>query len=157
MKGNVMPTELENAIHEVNFRMRLLKASSTQDSVVEELNDRDALLLELISKNGQMSVSQIAASYPDVSESTISTNITKLWRDKMVSKTIDPENQRTTIVELTETGKQSLEVIKKQRATLYIAFFKAINVTDEERRVLIDVFNRASGYLDKHFGFGSKK
>ncbi|RKY12396.1 MAG: hypothetical protein DRP52_04700, partial [Planctomycetota bacterium] len=48
------------------------------------------------------------------SDSTISVNITKLWREKrMVSKTKDPENQRTTIVELTEAGKRAIEIYNK--------------------------------------------
>ncbi len=111
------------------------------------------MILGLLNERGKMTVSQIAAADPNVSDSTISTTITKLWRDKqMVSKTISPENQRTTIVELTDKGKKAIELINQQRAERFKTLFKAIEVTDEEREVFIRVLNRATAFFDKHLG-----
>ena len=86
-----MGPDLEKIIHEVSLRMRLLRARQ-EDTGSESITEREAMLLELLDEHDKMTVSQIAGSYPGVSESTISTGVTKLWRDTLVSKTINPEN-----------------------------------------------------------------
>lgn len=148
-----MGPNLEKAILELSLRMRLIRFMQEEKGMVEELSERDILLLQLIAENGTMTVSEIAAAYPTVSESTISTSITKLWRDKeLVSKTISPENQRTTLVELTDKGKQALAEVMKNRGRSYNALFHAIQVTDDEREVLIRICRRAVQYMDEHLG-----
>ncbi len=148
-----MEQVIERAIRELSFRMRLLKAKQEDESAPEVLTEREAMILGLLQERGRLSVSQIAAADPNVSDSTISTDVTRLWRDKqMVTKTISPENQRTTIVELTDKGKKAFELIQKQRAERFKTLFKAINVTDNEKRVLITVLKRALTHLDKHLG-----
>ena len=120
-------------------------------SLSEGLTERDVMILELLNKREKMTVSEIAAADPNVSDSTISTDVTKLWRDKkMVSKTISPENQRTTIVELTEKGKKAIEVINKQRTERFKTLFQAIEVTDDEKQVLLKILARAIPFFDKH-------
>ena len=133
-----MGPDLEKAILEISLRMRLLKAMQEDESHPEDLTERDVMILGLLNERGRMTVSQIAAADPNVSDSTISTNITKLWRDKqMVSKTISPENQRTTIVELTDKGSKAIELVNQQRAERFKTLFKAIEVTDDEREVFV--------------------
>ena len=142
---------LEKAIRELSMRMRQIKAMQEDKSHMDQLSDRDAMILSLLNERGKMTVSQIAAADPTASESTISTTITRLWRDnKMVSKTRSPESQRVTIVELTEKGKETLEIIMKQRSERFKSLFEAIRVTDEEKQVLIDVCTRAVTFMDKH-------
>ena len=147
-----MGPDLEKAIHELSMRMRLIKAAQ-EDKSPDELSERDVFLLQLLDGRNKMAVSEIASAYPEVSESTISTAVTKLWRDKgLVSKTISPENQRVTIVQLTDKGKGSLETAMKQRTQRFNALFHAIQVTDEEKEVLVHVCNRATKYLDEYLG-----
>lgn len=146
-----MGPELEKAIHELSLRMRLIRFMREQQELEEDLSERDVLLLQLIAEHGTMTVSEIAAAYPTVSESTISTSLTKLWRDKgVISKTISPDNQRITLVELTEKGKNALAEVMKIRSKAYNAFFHAIQVTDDERKVLIRICKRAVDYMDEH-------
>jgi DNA-binding MarR family transcriptional regulator len=146
-----MGPDLENAIHEISLRMRLLRAMQEDDFYSENLTERDFMIIDLLNEKGKMPVSKIAAAYPNVSESTISTNITKLWNDKkMVSKTISPENQRVTIVELTDKGRKALEILKKQRAERFKTLFHAIKVTNDEQQVFIKVLNRAIKFFDKY-------
>jgi len=146
-----MGPDLEKVIHEISLRMRLLR-SRQEDTGSESLTDREIMLLELLDEHGKMTVSQIAVSYPGVSESTISTGVTKLWRDKLVSKTINPENQRVTIVALTEKGKKTLAVVKRQRAERFNALFHAIETTDDEKQVFLRVLTRAIAYFDGILG-----
>ena len=146
-----MGPDLTKAIHEITLRMRLLRAIQEDKSSSEGLTERDVMILELLNERGKMTVSQIVEATPSASDSTISTNVTKLWRDrKMVSKTIDPENQRTTIVELTDKGMKAIEVVKKQRAERFQTLFNAIDVTDDEKQVIIKVLSRAMAFFDKN-------
>ena len=146
-----MGPDLEKAIRQLSLRMRLLRAAQEDTTQTGELTERDILLMQLLKERQKMTISEIAAAYPNVSESTISMNVTKLWRKKkMVSKTINPDNQRVTVVELTEKGEKALELVMKQRADRFNALFHAIQVTDDERNVLIRVCNRAVEFMDKH-------
>jgi DNA-binding MarR family transcriptional regulator len=148
-----MGPDLTKAIHEISLRMRLLRAGQEDKSASEGLTERDVIIIELLNERGKMTISQIAQAYPTISDSTISTNVTRLWRDnKMVSKTISPENQRTTIVELTDKGKKAIEHVKRQRAERYQTLFDAINVTDGEKEVFTKILTRAIAFFDKYLG-----
>jgi DNA-binding MarR family transcriptional regulator len=143
--------DLEKAILELSLRMRLIRFMQEEKELVKALSEREILLLQLIAERGTMTVSEIAAAYPTVSESTISTSLTKLWRDRgMISKTISPENQRTTLVELTDKGKNALAEVMKSRGRSYNALFHAIQVTKDERDVLVRICHRAVQYMDEH-------
>ena len=148
-----MAKDLERAIQELSLRMRLLKAAQEDCSDLPDLTDRDVMILSLLKERGKMTVSQIAVADPAASDSTISTNVTKLWRNEMVSKTISPKNQRVTIIDLTSKGKKAFETVAKQRSERFQSLFQAIQVTDGEKQVLIDVCTRAVKFMDKQFGF----
>jgi DNA-binding MarR family transcriptional regulator len=147
-----MAAELAKLIDELGMRMRLLRAAQEGQSHAEDLSERDILLLELLGTRGRMMVSEISAAYPNVSDSTISTNITKLWRNKkLVSKTINPDNQRVTFVELTDKGRELLQVIKRQRSERLATLFVAMKFEDGEREVLARLAERAVTFFDKQF------
>ena len=147
-----MGPELEKAIHELSLRMRLIRAMQEGDAP-ETISEREALILQQLFERKSMTISEIADSWPNVSESTISMTITKLWKNKeYVSKTINPENQRVTIVELTEKGKEAIETYLKQRSERFNALFHAIHVTPEEKEVLIRVCQKGVQFLDNYLG-----
>jgi DNA-binding MarR family transcriptional regulator len=99
-----------------------------------------------------MTVTEIAEAAPKVSYSTISTTITKLWRNrKLVSKTISPESQRVTIVELTDKGRDLAANVMKLQSIRFQTLIKAIMVNDEEKDLLLKILNRAVMFFDKHF------
>ncbi len=151
-----MGPDLEKAIYEVSQRMRLLRAMQEDKTSADDLSEREIMILGLLGQRGAMTVSQIAQANPSVSDSTISTSITKLWRNrKMVSKTISPQNQRTTIVDLTAKGTEAIETVNKQRTERFKTLFKAIEMTDKEKEVFLKVLNRAIGFFDKHLEIGS--
>lgn len=146
-----MELTLEKAIHEISIRMRLFRAMQEDASGTESLSEREAMLLELLDSHSSMTISEITEANPNFSPSTVSTAVTRLWRNKkMVTKTIQPDNQRVTVVELTDKGKKALEVFREQRSERFRALFHAIGVTDEERRVFLKILTRATKYLDKY-------
>jgi len=145
-----MKPDLEKGIHELSLRMQHFRMSQEADPATEDLTEREKAILVLLNERGKMTVSQIAESNHNVSYSTISTTITGLWRDKkMVSKTISPESQRVTIVELTEKGEKAVETYNQHRAERFSELSKALNVSDEERQILIRVLTRAIDFFDK--------
>ena len=145
-----MGPELEKSVHELALRMRMIRAIQEEMAPAGALTEREALILHLLKERGQMTVTQIAEAWPNVSESTISMTLTKLWRELgLVSKTISPENQRVTLVELTDKGRAELETIFKQRSQRIKALFDSINMTDEERHVMIGVCQRGVKVLDQ--------
>ena len=156
MEGTMGP-EFEKAIHELSLRMRLIRAMQEGDAE-ETISEREALIMQQLLERKTMTISDVAESWPNVSESTISMTITRLWREKgFVSKTINPENQRITLVKLTNLGKQEIEKYLKQRSERFNALFHAINVTPEEKEVLIRICQRGVQFLDDYLGFQKKE
>ena len=148
-----MGPEFEKAINELSLRMRMLRAIQEDSAPAGALTERESLILQLLGERGQMTVTQIAEAWPNVSESTISMTITKLWRKLgLVSKTISPENQRITLVELTEKGELELETILQQRTERLKTLFDSIHITDEEKNALMNICQRGIKVFDQFLG-----
>ncbi len=153
-----MGPKLMDAILGLSRRMLTLKATQEDEALEGAVGERELMILGLLKEKGTMSVSEIAEAVPNVSYSTISTDITRLWRDKkMVTKTVDPDNQRVTLVELTEKGKKAVELMQKRRDERMNQLYEALNTTKDEEEVIIRVSNRATEYFDKLLGFNGHK
>jgi DNA-binding MarR family transcriptional regulator len=153
-----MGPELSKAILALSDRMRLLRTIQEDKAPSDILTERDFMILNLLNERGKLNVSEIAAASWGVGYSTISTDITRLWRDKkLLTKTIDPDNQRVTIVELTEKGKKAVQTAKQQRSDRFQKLYEALNVTDEERKILLKIVTRAVEYFDELFGIDDTK
>lgn len=121
------------------------------------MTEREITILNLLDAEGRLTVSEISAAEPGVSDSTISTTITKLWREKkLVDKTPSVEDQRTTYVSLSDKGKAVVGEIQKQHRERFEALFKALDVTAEEEALLVKVNKRAVEYFDRHFNLNGK-
>ncbi len=151
-----MGPELEKAINELGLRMRMLRAIQEDTTSADALTEREWLILQLLAEQGQMTVTQIAAAWPNVSESTISMTITKLWRKRgLVSKTIDPQNQRVTQVALTDKGKKELETFLQHRSQRFKALFDSLQMSPQEREILIRICQRGVKVLDQYLQMAS--
>ena len=141
-------------IYDMAFRVRLYIASMlSEEKRANDLSDREALILELIGTKGSMSISEIGNFYPKVSNSTISTTITKLWKDKkLVDKKILPENQRVTTVNLTEKGYAVLEQIKKNQSEVFNTVTTSLGLTVEESELFHCILENAIEYFDELLG-----
>jgi DNA-binding MarR family transcriptional regulator len=144
-----MGPDLEKVVHELSLRMRLIRAMQEEHNPKDALTERESLILQQLSEKGPLTVSSIAQGWPDISESTISITLTKLWKHKLVSKTINPENQRVTQVDLTDKGRAELDKILEQRKHRFQMFFDAVQLVPDEKEVLIRVFQRGVTFLDE--------
>ncbi|MBN2513201.1 MAG: winged helix DNA-binding protein [Sedimentisphaerales bacterium] len=147
-----MGPELEKALNDLSLRMRLIRAIQENQKPEDTLTERESLILQQLADSGTMTVSQIAEAWPNFSESTISMTLTKLWKRKLVSKTISPENQRITHVNLTEKGRNELDLIFKQRRERFQALFDAIQLSDHERQIFIGICQRGVSCIDQLLG-----
>ncbi len=145
-----MAKSLMEAIGELSVKMRLVRARHEAGSDTEDLRDREVLLLELLNDRGKASVSEVCRFFPGVGQSTISTDITRLWRDRgLVSKVLDPTDQRSHTVELTEEGQQKVAEIKERRAKVFGALADLLGTDPGELAVLKRVVERAIAGLDR--------
>jgi DNA-binding MarR family transcriptional regulator len=148
-----MGKSTESLIYDMAFRVRLYMASKVSEQKVGDLTDRESLIIELLGMQGSMSISEIGSLYPTVSNSTISTTITKLWKDKqLVDKKILPENQRVTTVNLTEKGKQVLKEIKRHQADVFSTISVSLGLAPDQVEYFHDILKNAIRFFDDTIG-----
>ena len=148
-----MKNNTEKLIYDMAFRVRLYIASKISEQKVGDLTDRETLILELVGMKGDMSISEIGSLYPTVSNSTISTTITKLWKDKkLVDKRILPENQRVTTVSLTDKGKKVLEEIKRSQSEVFSTVTVSLGLSPDQVEYFQEILVNAISFFDKTLG-----
>jgi DNA-binding MarR family transcriptional regulator len=152
-----MAKSIESLIYDMAFRVRLYMASKISEQKVGDLTDRESLIIELIGMKGSMSISEIGSLYPTVSNSTISTTITKLWKDKkLVDKRILPENQRVTTVTLTDKGQQILKEIKRTQADVFSTISVSLGLPPDQVESFQDMIKNAINFFDETMGLKLK-
>jgi DNA-binding MarR family transcriptional regulator len=152
-----MAKSIEALIYDMAFRVRLYMASKISEQKVGDLTDRESLIIELIGMKGSMSISEIGSLYPTVSNSTISTTITKLWKDKkLVDKRILPENQRVTTVTLTDKGQQILKEIKRTQADVFSTISVSLGLPPDQVESFQDMIKNAINFFDETMGLKLK-
>jgi len=146
-----MDEVIEMMIYDMAVRVRLFIASKlSEEKGGNDLSDRESLLLELIGTKGSMSISEIGNFYPRVSSSTISTTITKLWKEKkLVDKNIPPENQRITAVSLTDKGREIVEQIKRKQSDVFTNVAQSLGLTADQNESFHQVLENSIGFFDK--------
>ena len=148
-----MKKNTELLIYDMAFRVRLYIASKVSEKKVGDLTDRESLIIELIGMKGNMSISEIGSLYPSVSNSTISTTITKLWKDKqLVDKRILPENQRVTTVTLTEKGQKVFSEIRRTQSDVFSTVTVSLGLSPDQVGDFQEIIEHAIGFFDKTLG-----
>ena len=78
LKRDNMSENIEKLMYETSLRVRLFRNSKGMGKHVAVLTPRERLLVERIGMRNNMSISEISQLCPTVSNSTISTTITRL-------------------------------------------------------------------------------
>jgi DNA-binding MarR family transcriptional regulator len=146
-----MDKGITGLLYELSLRVRVLRASqeSTEDKS-SALTRREELLLEIIGLRVQSSVSSIRASYPSVTLSSISSSITELWKKKLVEKHVNPDDQRLTMITLSEKGKAVLTSIRKSQKIMLGKVTESLNLTEEQEALVKDLLIQSINYFDQH-------
>lgn len=148
-----MSKNIETLTYEISLRVRLFMASKGGNNIAD-LTHRERLLLELIGMRENMSISEISKLCPTVSNSTISTTITRLWKErKLVEKRILPENQRITTVSLTEQGRRVLSSIKEAESEVYKTIAESLGLSPEDDVLFKAFIENAITFFNQKLGF----
>jgi len=148
-----MKKNTEMLIYDMATKVRLYIASKVSPKKVSDLTDRECLILELIGMKGSMSISQIGSLCPSVSNSTISTTITRLWKEKkLVDKKIFPENQRVTTVSLTEKGEHVIAEIRRKQSDVLANMTSSLKLSSDQIDLFHRILENAIGFFDEALG-----
>ena len=84
--------------------------------------------------------------------STLSVDISALWAKKgLITKDIDPQNQRVKLVKLTQKGRDKLKTIMKKKGQIFKAIVDSMDLTPEEHEFLVNLLKeRALPGMDKN-------
>jgi DNA-binding MarR family transcriptional regulator len=149
-----MSENIETLMYEIGLRDRLFRSSKGAGNQIVVLTQRERLLVELIGMRDNMSISEISQLCPTVSNSTISTTITRLWKDrKLVEKRILPENQRITNVKLTAEGRRVLNAIKVYESEVYKNIVESLRLSPEKDEYFKEVIEIAIIFFNQKLGF----
>jgi DNA-binding MarR family transcriptional regulator len=133
-------SDLPTLLEQISIRMRKLRNSS--------LTDREVMIMESLANRDSMTISELTAD-SDVTESTVSTSVSTLWRKNFVSKDTDRQDQRNKIISLTDQGNRTLKVEQKLRRKRFEIFLRALNPSEEESQIIEKLISRAIEALDK--------
>jgi len=147
-----MESLISRLIYEMSFRVRLMNSDLVFDKRIADLTERETLLIELLGAKKNMKISDISKLFPQVSASTISTTITRLWKEKgLLDKTILPENQRVTIVNLTEKGRRILKEIRAAHISMYSTIEDSLGMNARELNWLSEKIKNSIEFFNQQF------
>lgn len=141
---------LESLLYDISVLVRLYRAAQEHSNNSEDLSEREILLMGLLSTRDKMTITEIKEMSPRVSLGTISTTVTRLWKEKQfVDKSIDVDNPRSITVSLTEKGLLALAEIRKHRADTFTELLGGLALTNDERIVFETCISRAVAHFKK--------
>ncbi len=146
-----MAKNLLAGISQLSVKMRMLRAYYGGGSDAAELNDRQVLILETLMDHGSMGITELAGRFHSVAQSTISSDV-KAWRspDKpLVEIQLDQQDIRKHLVALTETGKEKVADLRRQRKDTFAELAKAMPVDPDKAQVVEEVVNNAIRFVDE--------
>lgn len=94
---------LVTEINEITYSMNALLIKERQSLFNGDLSTKQIILMDLVKKESQISISQLAESM-NVTSSAVSQIVSKLEKEKYLLRTINPNNRREIIVQLDERG-----------------------------------------------------
>ena len=96
---------LVTEINEITYSMNARLMKERQSLFNEDLSSKQMIIMDLVKKESQLSISQLADAM-NVTSSAVSQIVSKLEKEKYLLRTINPDNRREIIVQLDERGHQ---------------------------------------------------
>ena len=117
---------------------------------VAGLTARDLAIVEFVSQRGRTSFAEIDAHFqiersPGTSTSRISAAVSTLFcKHGLIKKEVNPDDQRQTIVTLTENGRGLLEQVSNVRERVYKEIRTAMALEKDEATRLKAIYERGT-------------
>ena len=144
-----MENNMEELIAQLALRVRLFRDSRGKEPSVKGLSERELSFLEYIDMKGDTSFSILSSFFKNISASTVSNTMKKLYKKGLIIRKEDPEDLRTIIISITEEGTRILEQIKKERMHIFEMIVLALKLEEVEERVLYKVIPKAIRNFDE--------
>ncbi|PJJ30812.1 MarR family winged helix-turn-helix transcriptional regulator [Lacrimispora celerecrescens] len=90
-------------INEITYSMNARLMKERQSLFNEDLTSKQTIIMDLVKKESQLSISQLAEAM-NVTSSAVSQIVSKLEKEKYLLRAINPDNRREIIVQLDEKG-----------------------------------------------------
>lgn len=156
MKGLTCMESTAQLIYDISFLIRLFETSKMPNGnnmsgdEIENLSDIEGLVLRILDfKKSKMYISDFKKTYPVVSMSKFSTNITNLRKKGLLEKRIDSVDERKTVVVLTESGKKAISVLRNGEMKLYEEIARGLNLNPKKDKA---IYHAALKRGIDHFG-----
>lgn len=143
---------IETGIEQLSLQVRLFSEHTKRKQGLDQLTEREIVLLEFLENKGEASFSELAGFFKKVSPSTVSNMLKKLHSKKLVSRREAPDDLRSTIFGLTAKGRHFMEPIRQEKAELSRIIFESLQLTPEEINSTIKVIERAIKNFDFWLG-----
>ncbi len=144
---------LENRIEQLSFRVRLFMESSGRGGHADQLSERELVFLEYLEKKGAVSFSQLSAFFKQISASTVSNTLKKLYQQGLITRDDDPRDLRAKIFAISAAGRKFLGPVKRDQAEVFKAITEYLSLSPREHEMMSDVIQRAIRNFDKWLGF----
>jgi len=106
---------------------RLMK--ERQSLFNEDLSSKQMIIMDLVEKESQLSISQLAEAM-NVTSSAVSQIVSKLEKEKYLLRTINPDNRREIIVQLDERGHQYYSKEEEINREIVDRFYSRMKMED---------------------------
>lgn len=120
----------------------------------QEISKTELLSLLIVDRHGEVIMSQIA-DYIHVPLSTATGLVNRLVKDGFLQRERSEEDRRIVSIRLTEKGKNLVNSLKNTLES-YLGRINSV-LTDEERKILFEVFGKIIELLNREKGSGEEQ
>ena len=120
---------LVTEINEITYSMNARLMKERQSLFNEDLSSKQMIIMDLVEKESQLSISQLAEAM-NVTSSAVSQIVSKLEKEKYLLRTINPDNRREIIVQLDERGHQYYSKEEEINREIVNRFYSRMKMED---------------------------
>ncbi len=120
---------LVTEINEITYSMNARLMKERQSLFNEDLSSKQMIIMDLVKKESQLSISQLAEAM-NVTSSAVSQIVSKLENEKYLLRTINPDNRREIIVQLDERGHQYYSKEEEINREIVNRFYSRMKMED---------------------------
>lgn len=120
---------LVTEINEITYSMNARLVKERQSLFNEDLSSKQMIIMDLVKKESQLSISQLAEAM-NVTSSAVSQIVSKLEKEKYLLRTINPDNRREIIVQLDERGHQYYSKEEEINREIVNRFYSRMKIED---------------------------
>lgn len=148
-------SEADQLLKEVEFQtailVRNLEMLKRRSDFYQEVDRAGYLLLRTLEKTGPLTISDLS-SVLGLDPSTVGRQVNVVHTSGLVTKTPDPDDQRRSIVSVTEAGQQAMRAVQHRRLEGTTEILDGWS--EKDLRVLTNMFTRYNDEIADRYRLG---